>query len=250
MGSSSQIRSAVALSQDHFAMLQSASLYLEVRGADGMSRQVPVDADGFLIGRGDFCDLRVDDPAVPMVHSEIHLQHGAMWIEAVDAASIEMNGRTVPRLSLRSGDTLRIGSQSITFRVDQGTLSQSLPSEPWEDLSALSALELCERIELEEQAVLEDERQQFRGIESLLSALENVLRSDSSFADQDPRTENVVHQLHELSEALAERTRQLQEQEQQFLASASDIKQSQDDMTRRMEVLLEQLNASDLRASA
>ncbi len=232
-------------------MLQTASLLLEVRGAEGRVRRLPVEADGFLIGRGDFCDLRIDDASLPLVHSEIHLQQGAVWIEAVDALAIEMNGRAVPRLSLRSGDVLHIGPLTVTIRMGNDALEmdRSSPSA-WEDLSELSALELCERIESEELQIAEDERRRFQGIESLLSALENVLRTDPSQIDHDPRTENVVSQLHELSEALAERTRQLQEQEQQFLASASEIKHSQDDMTRRMEELLQHLDNGDLRASA
>lgn len=232
-------------------MLQPASLLLEVRGADGHSRRLPVEADGFLIGRGDFCDLRIDDATLPPVHSEIHLQEGAAWIEAVDAPAIEMNGRAVPRLSLRSGDVFLIGATTVTVHMGADALAAAVPgTEAWEDLSSLSARELCERIESEESQIAEEERRRFQGIESLLAALENVLLTDQSLVAQDPRTENVVSQLHELSEALAERTRQLQEQEQQFLASASEIKQSQDDMTRRMEDLLQHLDTSELRASA
>ncbi len=232
-------------------MLQPASLLLEVRGAEGRLRRLPVEADGFLIGRGDFCDLLVDEDNLPLAHSEIHLQDGAVWIEAVDAPTIEINGRSVPRLALRTGDVLQIGAMTITIRMGADALTPPRASaDVWEDLSALSALELCERIESEELAIADDERRRFQGIESLLSALENVLRTDQSLVAHDPRTENVVTQLHELSEALAERTRQLQEQEQQFLASASEIKQSQDDMTRRMEELLHHLDTGDLRASA
>lgn len=232
-------------------MLQSASLLLEVRDVDGRTRRLPVDADGFLIGRGDFCDLQLDEAALPLVHSEIHLQDGVAWIEVVDAAAIEINGRAVPRLTLRSGDVLQFGSLTGTVRMGADVAAgQRTPVEAWEDLAALSAFELCERIESEQSAILEDERRRFQGIESLLVALETVLRTDQSLVEQDPRTENVVTQLHDLSEALAARTRQLQEQEQQFLVSASEIKQSQDEMARRLEDLIQHLDTGNLRASA
>ncbi len=232
-------------------MLQPASLLLEVRGVEGRLRRLPVEADGFLIGRGDFCDLRLDEAGLPLVHSEIHLQDGVVWIQAVDVPTIEINGRTVPRLTLRSGDVLKLGSATATVRMGaEAAAALRSPNELWEDLSDLSAAQLCERIEAEEAAILEVERRRFEGIESLLAALENVLRTDQTLVDHDPRTENVVTQLHDLSDALAERTRQLQDQEQQFLASASEIKHSQDEMARRLEDLIHHLDTGDLRASA
>lgn len=228
-------------------MQPSASLILEMRDTAGQLRRHRVEADGYLIGRGEFCDLRLDDAGIPLVHSEIHIQDGAMWIEAVDAAAIDMNGKAVPRLALRSGDVLRVGSLAVTIRTG---VEAEILADDWEDLSALSALELCERIEAEEAAIRDDEQQRCQGIESLLVALEGMLRTDRELLGDDAHTENVVQQLHALSEALATRTQQLVEQEQQFLNTAGEIKHSQEDMARRMEDLIHNLDAGELRASA
>lgn len=229
-------------------MQPSASLILEMRDTAGDLRRHRVEADGYLIGRGDFCDLRLDDAAIPLVHSEIHLQDGAMWIEAVDAPAIDMNGKAVPRLALRSGDVLRIGTVAVTIRT--GIEADILSDDAWEDLLELSALELCERIEAEEATIREDEQHRWQGIEALLVALEGMLRTDRELIADDAHTESVVQQLHALSEALATRTQQLVEQEQQFLNTAGEIKQSQEDMARRMEDLIHNLDAGELRASA
>jgi hypothetical protein len=230
-------------------MQPQSSLLLEVRDAAGQITRELVDADGYLIGRGDFCDLRLADAALPMVHSEIHIQDGAIWIEAVDAPAVEINGRAVPRLTLRSGDALRIGSMSITVRMGIDAAWQA-SIDGWEDLSQLSALELCERIEAEEAAIRDDERRRWEGVEALLVSLEEMLRTDTVLVADDPRTETIVQQLHELSEALATRTQQLAEQEQQFLDTASEIKQSQDEMSRRLEEMIHHLDAGEFRASA
>ncbi len=232
-------------------MQQPASLLLEVRDASGQFTRHLVEGDGYLIGRGDFCDLWLDDAGLPLVHSEIHVQEGAVWIEAVDAAAVEINGKPVPRFALRSGDVLRLGTISVTIWM--GTDAQTawqLPADGWEDLSQLSALELCERIEAEEAAIHDDERRHWQGIEALLVTLESLLRTDRELVVDDQRTENVVQQLQALSEALATRTQQLADQEQQFLNTASEIKQSQEDMARRLESMIHQIDPGDLRASA
>lgn len=232
-------------------MQPSTSLILEVRDAAGALRRHRVEADGFLIGRGDFCDLRLDEPSLPMVHSEIHLDNGVIWIEAIDAPSVEVNGKLVPRLTLRSGDTLRFGSVPATVRMGADAMNiGSTTDAAWEDLSHLSAVELCERIEAEEAAVRDEERQRWQGVESLLVALEQMLRTDRELVTDEARTEEITQQLHALSEALAIRTQQLADQEQQFLNTAHEIKHSQDEMTRRMEVLIQQLDTGELRASA
>lgn len=232
-------------------MQPSTSLVLEVRDAVGALRRHRVEADGYLIGSGDFCDLRLDDASIPLVHSEIHMDNGVIWIAAVDAPSVEVNGKLVPRLTLRSGDTLRFGSVPATVRMGADAVNISSTTEQdWEDLSHLSAVELCERIESEEAAVRDEERQRWQGVESLLVALEQMLRTDRELVSDEARSEEIVQQLHALSEALAVRTQQLAEQEQHFLNTAQEIKHSQDEMTRRMEVLIQQLDTNELRASA
>ncbi|HET6422715.1 MAG TPA: FHA domain-containing protein [Planctomycetaceae bacterium] len=232
-------------------MQQLTSLILEVRDAAGHLHRHRVENDGYLIGRGDFCDLRIDEAALPLVHSEIHIQEGAIWIEAVDAPAVEINGKAIPRLSLRSGDLLQIGTLSATVRSgEEAEATWQLSQESWEDLSHLSALELCERIEAEEAAIRDEERQHWHGVESLLVALEELLRDDQRIFADESRTDEIVQQLHQLSEALATRTQQLAEQELQFLNTASEIQHSQDDMARRMDELIHHLDAGELRASA
>ncbi len=217
---------------------------LEVE-VSGEVRRVSVDAGEFLIGRAEFCDLQIDSPAVPLAWCVVHLQGQVVWIEAADeVATLEINGQAMKRLAVRSGDRLTLGPVTLTVRLGADALTK-----PAEDLSGLSAVELCERIEAEQQALDDHERQRILGVEALLAALEGVLTQESLTSDPT-RTETVLGQLQGLSELLAERTRQLADHEQEFLASAVEIKQAQDRMTRRLEELLGHLEEGDLRASA
>lgn len=218
----------------------------------GRVRQIPVDADGFLIGRGDFCDLVVNDAAVPLAHSELHLQEGAVWIEALDEeVAIEINGKSLRRLALRAGDVLQVGPAEITVRFGAPAAAATVEFAA-DDLSRLSAAELCDRIEAEEAELAAFERRRLLGWEALLSAVEGVLSKQRLHAthDADPRFETVLQQLQAMSAALDARTRELAAQEVQFVESAAELKDVQERLSRKLDQLLQQAGENELRASA
>jgi predicted component of type VI protein secretion system len=223
---------------------------LDAVTGNGRVRRLPVEGGSCLIGRGDFCDLQVPGDDVPLAHSELHVERGAIWIEAVDEADLEINGRACRRLALREGDALRLGDTLITVRICAAA-DATAAMRMDEDLSQLSALELCERIEAEQAAVASDERRRLMGWDALLTQLEDIIAQEPAAAEeQAARLEGVLAQLHDLSNMLAARTQVLAAQEAQFLESAGELKHAQDAMTGRLEHLLQQFHDGELRASA
>jgi predicted component of type VI protein secretion system len=231
--------------------LESDNLRVVLEATTGASRprRVLVEGGTCLIGRGEFCDLQLADVDAPIVHSEIHIERGILWIEAADAHEIEINGHSCRRLALREGDQLRVGKTAIQVRINppEGLLANGLG----EDLSQLTALELCERIEAEQAEVSEFERRRLLGWDALITQLEDIIAQEpAASVAQEARIEKVLAQLHEVSSLLADRTRELAAQESQFLESAGELQQTQDQMTRRLELVLQRFQESELRASA
>ena len=83
-------------------------------------RSTPLGSKGGIIGRSRDCDVRIDDPNISRHHAEVR-PSGANWTVA-DLGStngVKVNGRRIegPQ-SLRSGDTLVIGTTKLTFQID------------------------------------------------------------------------------------------------------------------------------------
>ena len=229
------------------AVADELRVILEATTGMGRPRRILVEGGSCLIGRGEFCDVHVAHADVPLAHSEIHIEHGAIWIEAADEPDLEINGRKCRRLALRDGDAVTLGDTLITVRINP---ADGLAADS-EDYSQLSALELCERIESEHAAVVEDERKRMAGWDALLTQLETIIAQEPAGAQQqEARIEAALAQLHEVSSLLADRTRELAAQESQFLESAGELKQTQDQIASRLEHLLEQFPVGELRASA
>jgi predicted component of type VI protein secretion system len=226
------------------------SAVLEVRTSSGEIRQVMVDGDGFLIGRGDFCDLQLEDRSQPLVHSELHLQGQAIWIEAADDNdAVVVNGDRCRRMALRDGDRIACGSTEIVvhIRTHANTLALEPAARSAEDLSLLSASELCDRIAQEETAVAAYECRQLAGWQSLLQSVEATLLDDPQSV-RHPRLESTIAELRSLSDLITARTQRLAEQEAQFAGAAQDDAQSA--IARRIDQMLQGFADQDLRASA
>lgn len=229
------------------AVADELRVILEATTGSGRPRRVLVEGGTCLIGRGDFCDVQVAHVDVPLAHSEIHIEHGAIWIEAADEPDLEINGRRCRRLALRDGDAVKLGDTLITIRINPA----GVLADDSDELSQLSALELCERIEHEQAAVAEYERKRLAGWDALLTQLETIIAHEPAGAmQQEARIEAVLAQLHEVSSLLADRTRELAAQETQFLEAADELKHSQDQIASRLEHLMQQFPVSELRASA
>jgi hypothetical protein len=240
--------SGIAPSESDSALGQAAQLVVSIGG--GSRQRLTIDGGVCVIGRGDFCDLQLPVTDGPLAVCEIHQQDRVVWVECPDEGqTIEVNGRPVHRLALRHGDRLTFHNVEVTLDLHPAETATHHSVE--EDLSQLTAAELCDRIEAEQAMINDFERRQSLGWEALLVALEGILTNDHSEVPvASPRLESVVEQLHELSTILADHTEVLAEQEQRLLGSTTELQQQQDRMARRLEHLIDQLGDERLRASA
>lgn len=101
-------------------MTQRLELVLQHPG--GTAWRVPVelsaDRPAYVIGVGQGCDLRLEDPALADEHCRLVWQGGAVGVENLDATRITLcNDRAVSATTpLHDGDTLRLGQS--TLRVE------------------------------------------------------------------------------------------------------------------------------------
>ncbi|MBI1347888.1 hypothetical protein GC163_16555 [bacterium] len=226
---------------------------LECRIPERRLRRLRMDYDDFLIGRAEFCDLRLDDTDSPLVLAELHRQADVLWIEsAEDGHPLTINGQGCQRLALRDGDVLTIGNGTIEICIDRmpsfGTQSASLD----EDLSALSADELCERIIAEQSEVDEFERKELEGWKSLVIALEQTLAEAQTQGGRvaQERIDGAITELRQLSVTLQSRADELLAREADFLETTAELRVAQTEMVQKLDLLLQQFDEGELRASA
>lgn len=154
-----------------------ASITVHVRQGDQLLECVTMQGPTLLIGRAPFCDILLADAEVPLVHSEMHCDGGVLWIEASDPAStIEVNGRAYPRLALRDGDQVHVGGHDLAVQIGhRGDLARERGTFT-DDLSELSADELCDLILAEQEEIEQDDARRRDGWRKLLSALDATLQ--------------------------------------------------------------------------
>lgn len=234
-------------------------LKLEFQG-----KTMTVHRDGFTIGSSGQCDLILADPSIPRFHSLIHLQGGAVWIEAAnDDSQIVVNGRNYRRLALRHDDRLSIGSTDFTVRMTNDMPSVLARAAQMEDLSLLTAEELCDRIIAEQSMIDEFIGGRRSGWDSLLRAIQSANEESqmgepvlSHSAGEIPKDnlDLLLEQIQEISESLEERTRELSEHEKEVLQSTSIAEESQMRAVQKLDQIIDKLNEPDisgeLRASA
>jgi len=74
--------------------------------------------DGYTIGRGDKCQVRLEDPTASRTHACVRYARGAWFIQDLDSANgTWVNGQRVGATGLVSGDRIRIGDTEFEFRV-------------------------------------------------------------------------------------------------------------------------------------
>jgi FHA domain len=97
-------------------------------------RRIPVNKDDFVVGRGQTCDVRFDDPRVSRTHAVLRRRGGAVYIEDLgSSAGTFVNGVTAGTVrELHAGDLLTFAS--VTARLESGSFdsdqTMTIPARP------------------------------------------------------------------------------------------------------------------------
>ena len=89
----------------------------KLMGRTGVYRQKIITLhDGFVIGRGELCDLKLLDSSVGRRHTQFRFAQGGWFIQDLGSnRGTYVNGARINAARLRSNDTISIGSDTFTF---------------------------------------------------------------------------------------------------------------------------------------
>ena len=97
---------------------------LVVISGDTGWQECPVEGS-VLIGRGDGCDARIEQPRVSRQHARISRVEGGYTIEDLQTSNGTMvNGHTVTKSALRDGDRIMLGACELMFVLEEGAAPQ------------------------------------------------------------------------------------------------------------------------------
>lgn len=201
--------------------LAPVQVVLEITRGRTRFRSRPVTGSRFLIGAGITCDLRLGAGDVPAIHSILTIHGGEVHLEAINPVpALVVNGKTVRETTLCDGDTIAIGEVELRAKMSVGkdpVNSQAViakgRAEALDDvpLSDLSAVDLIDRIEAEEQMIDNFEERRRTGAAALTQALfSRAHRKAERPAEDETRKRSVPapHFLSKRPQVLAARGRQ------------------------------------------
>jgi hypothetical protein len=246
------------------------SLVLEIGRGRTEHRRRPVQTPRFLVGSSPRCDLCLGGTDIPPLHSMICVDGADVWLEAL-ATSPELlvNGRPEKSVRLKDRDKLRIEPFELIvhFAATVPAIALSLPTEAShsdrelpeiDEPSDLSAIELVERIEAATQLVNDFEQRSRLGMESLLHAVEErrnrtvtgtavaprgtLLPMSAAATEADSPAladlESLVGQITEVVSQLEKRSGVQWRREAGYRDAVSSLFETQDRLSRQLEVLL------------
>jgi hypothetical protein len=229
----------------------------------------PVQSPRFLIGSSSRCDLRVGGTELPPLFALIFVEGADIWIESIaPAPPLRVNGRVETSVRIADGDRITIGPIELVAHVPAESHA-TIPADESIELgleeeadapaaSELSARELVERIEAATDMVNEFEERQRLGIEALQNAIESrgkrpaVQDSEASASPLLPITaavrqpearplvdlETLVVQLSGVVAELEKRSGAETRREAEYLDAVSTLFETQDRLSRQLEILL------------
>lgn len=222
----------------------------------------PIIRNRFLIGSGEWCDLRLGG-SMPVLHSVLRVDGTSVWLEAVvDAPPLHVNGRAIGSCELTDGDEISIGAFSLKLcdarNVQHEALMKPIDIEELlgldrddeEDVTELSAAELLQRIERDEQLVEEFQKRRDLGSAALLERLEHELDSESAQAEPEEQSVQVLRELQAAMSELNDLAIELKQRSgemtgEEFSQATTSLLDFQQDVSGRLDSVLGQIDRLD-----
>jgi chromosome segregation ATPase len=90
---------------------------------DGIDRTFAIGPEPIVVGRGQECAIRSDDPRVSRMHARFYVAEGALWVEDLGSSNgIYVGPNKVTRAPVPTGEIVVIGSLMIRLLPASGTL--------------------------------------------------------------------------------------------------------------------------------
>lgn len=245
-----------------------ASLAFEITRGKTQAPIRPLSREHFLLGAGGKCDLRLGGAGMAAIHSVVVQRDGEVLMEALaDQPPLIVNGRVVQSVALQPGDAVEIGAFRLVLRAytapevpaaaSPAEAGESLEDSGMQNLQALSAAELCERIEQEEELLSDFESRRQQGAESLLARVRALSARPEAHPVAEPpvkpqelvrELQTAVKELNRLVSALDQRLQQMPERTVER-ESASLLEFQQKLISRLDDVLLRISRLNDQKIS-
>lgn len=221
-----------------------------------------IDRDRIRLGTSPMCELRL--PEGPLLHSVIRNEAGAVWIEAEpDSTELSVNWRNCRRMALRDGDVISLAGLDITIRRGVIPTATEDAAKLSEDITQMTAEELCDQILTEQSEVDAFESKRLQGWQELIASMKRAMAGDQSLAESlnaapavafSDDCERLLDQIREMSDLMNGRTQELDACEGELVAATALLQETHDRVSHQIEELLNQIGdvsqTNALRASA
>lgn len=221
----------------------------------------PINRERFLIGSGEWCDLRLGG-SMPVLHSVLRVDGPSIWIEAVvDSPSLHVNGRAIGSCELQDGDEISVGTFSMQLCDERDARHEALmkPIDIEEllgldqhqtELADLSATDLVDLLERDEELVEEFEKRRDLGSAALLERLQHELDAEAAQPEPEAESLQLLRELQtairELNGLAAELRRQSEEMTgEEFSRATTSLLDFQQDVVGRLDNVLNQIDQQD-----
>ena len=212
------------------------------RGRTGY-RFRPVIGKRLVLGSAPECDLRLGGAGMPPVHSQVHVEGGRVWIEAISAdPPILVNGEPCQMIPLVDGDVIALGPFAFTWRAAEVPVVAASLAEN------LSMNELVERLEQDMAMVADRDETTRQAVATVVEAALETLYVDK------PAPREVVGGGG-LEEKLDELVRRIEAHETAHAAAVESLMDTQERLVAQVGSLVARLldersGGDGLRASA
>ena len=199
-----------------------------------------------MLGSAVECDLRLGGAGMPAVHSQVHVDEGKAWIEAIAADPVLLvNGEPCDTVALSEGDTIVVGPFAFTWRA------AGEPAAAASDVEELSLSELLDRLERDMALVAERDEASRRAAATVVEAALETLYGGGGGAGSRPAGGNRDALLAKLDEL----TQRIEANESAHAESVSGLLDTQERLVSQVELLVarllgEQSGDDGMRASA
>ena len=193
--------------------------------------------------------MQLGDSSIPKLHSILLCRNECVMIEAVAGSpAMLINNQPELEATLDEDDIIDIGNFAIQIQKIGSTANETIaPVATNESLAELSAVELVNQLESELKVVEQSERQKHQGISALMQLINASYKQNENNSQTEAESslieyiKQIIDCLQQLGQELDERAMQISQREQQYLAAATKLLQSQQQLTGRLETLTEHI---------